>query len=435
MGEEINLVNAEALAEDTVSSEHDAGAPSPSPDLTRYIARQPILGRNSKTFGYELLFRSGKENAFQSSDGEQASRVVIDNVFLLGLRTLTDSRVAFLNLTRETILSGTAALLPKERVVLEVLETVEADESVIEAVKELKEAGYKIALDDFTAPQDHHPLIEMADFIKVDFPLSTVEEREAFARRFVPQGIHLLAEKVETQDEFEFAVAAGYEYCQGYFFARPKLITGRDVPAFKLNLIRILQEANGPDFDQDRLEQILRHEPAVCYRLLKYLNTVTFAFRSEITSIHHALTLLGEQRTRKWLSLVAATAMGQDKPSELMVTGLVRARCSELLAEAAGVPDWDTDLFLAGVLSIMDAILGKPLPSILEELKVSSRISSALTHETGRIHLTLNAVMSMETGDWEKIDTAASAAGVSSEDLESAYIQSIEWAHAIFRIN
>lgn len=405
--------------------------PSPASGSVRYIARQPILDRDGRTFAYELLFRSGGENSFKAGDGGRASQMVIDNVFLFGLKTLTDGRTAFLNLTHETLLDGVCALLPKDGVVLEVLETVKMDEDVIRAVRELKDAGYRIALDDFTALQIDHPLIPLADFIKVDFPLSTVEERRAFASRFLPLGIHLLAEKVETEEEYEFAIRAGYEYCQGYFFARPKLITGRDVPAFKLNLIRILQEANRPDYDQDRIEKILRGEAAICYRLLKYLNTVTFAFRSEITSIHHALTLLGEQKTRCWLSLVAATTMGQDKPSELVITGLVRARCAELLARAASIPSLETDLFLAGMLSILDAILGKPLPLILQELRVSSRISSALTESAGPLHPALAAVMSMETGDWERIDAAAAAAELRSQDLEAAYLESVQWAHTI----
>ncbi|MGH9455925.1 MAG: EAL and HDOD domain-containing protein, partial [Terriglobia bacterium] len=311
---------------------------------------------------------------------------------------------------------------------------VQADEQVFWACDDLKNAGYRIALDDFTASQNSHLLLPLADFIKVDFMQTTPAERRSFAERFIPRGIHLLAEKVENQEESESAIRMGYEYCQGYFFAKPKIITGRDIPSSKINLLRILREATRPDFDQERLVETLKHEASVCYRLLKYLNTFAFSFCREITSIRHGVTLLGEGNIRRWISLVAATAMGQDKPSELVLTCLARARCCELLAEAAGVPAYDTDLFLTGMLSTMDALLGRPLPSILEELRVCSHISLALTSGSGPLYPALRAVLAMESGDWGLISRAASEARISDDALSGACMSSLEWAQTVFRI-
>ncbi len=413
---------------------NDSGAKIAAPaGSNRFIARQPILDRKSKTFGYELLFRSGTENLFLGIDGDKATQMVLDNVFLLGLDSLTDGKLAFINCTTEFLLNGMAALLPKERVVLEVLETVETDEKIFWACDDLKNAGYRIALDDFTASQSSHLLLPLADFIKVDFLQTTPAERMAFAERFIPAGIHLLAEKVENQEESELAMKLGYEYCQGYFFAKPMIITGRDIPAFKLNLLRILQEASRADFDQDRLEATLKHEASVCYRLLKYLNTFAFSFCRQITSLRHGLILLGEGNIRRWLSLVATTALGQDRPSELVLTCLTRARGCELLAEAAGMAGYETDLFLAGMLSTMDALLGRPLASILDELRVCDHITSALTDRSGPLYPVVNAILAVESGDWNQISLAASAAGVGEDQLSDTYIHSIEWAQAVFK--
>lgn len=400
----------------------------------RFVARQPILDRSQRTFGYELLFRTTAESLFSTETSDTATKLLLDNVFLLGLDTVSDGHPVFMNCTRNILTGGMAALLPSERVVLEVLETVDPDDGVVQACVDLKAAGYRLALDDFTLAQFPHPLLPLADFVKVDFRLNTTGERGELARQLGSKGVHLVAEKVETQEDFEAALGMGYQYCQGFFFAKPKMMTARAVPAFKLNLLRIMREVCQPDFDASRLESAIKAETSVCFRLLNYLNTYAFSFRSEITSIRHALALLGESKVRQWLCLVVETAMGQDKPSELVVTCLIRARCCEQLAKSAGMPVFETDLFLTGMLSAIDAILDRPLEEILNELNVSHCIRSALIESQGPLHPLIAAVLALEKGDWGKMSEMTLRAHLRERDLMDVYAKSLEWAQTVFRM-
>jgi c-di-GMP-related signal transduction protein len=401
---------------------------------SRCLARQPILDCRQRTFGYELLFRSSPDSLFSSESSDNATRIVLDNLLLMGLDVVSDHLPAFVNCTRNVLTDGLAALLPVKHVILEVIETVEIDAEVVRACRDLKEAGHRLALDDFTPGQLASPLLELADFVKVDFLLNAPPERQQLARELGARNIRLVAEKVETREEFEAALSMGYELCQGFFFARPKMVVRRAIPAFKLNLLRILREVCRPDFDAGRLEESIKAETSVCYRLLKYLNSFAFPFQYEIKSLRHALSLLGENKVRQWLALVIETAMGSDKPSELMVTCLARARFCELLAPSAHLEAYETDLFLCGMLSMIDAILDQPLSEILGELGVSNRIHSALISSSGPLYPVLDAVLAWERGEWDAAEASAAKHHISEANLMRAYIRSIEWTKAVFRV-
>ncbi len=400
----------------------------------RTIARQPIFDNSNKTVAYELLFRPGSDNPMDFPDGDIATKNVIDSVFLMGLETLSDNRPAFINCTRNILVGDFASLLPKEKVVLEVLENIEPDEEVVRTCRSLKSAGYKIALDDFTAAQEEQPLVALADYIKVDFMQTTSAEQKTMAQRFRKLGIHPLAEKVETHEEVLHARDAGYELIQGFFFAKPHLIAGNDIAPFKLNLLRILQEVNRPDFDLDRITETIKPEASVCFRLLRYLNSFAFGFRREIGSLRHGLALLGQNEIQRWVSVVTATTMAQDKPSELMVTCLIRAHCCELLAPYSGLHNRDTDLFLCGLFSLVDALLDRPLASILSEIPIALEITSALLDYSGPFRPMLDAVLAMERGDFDRINEMAHKLSIDESVLSEAYLNSISWAQQIYSI-
>ncbi len=423
-----------AVTEKEVELKPELSAACFNSSTARFLARQPILDRRQRTFGYELLFRSGPESQFSSESSDSATKIVLDNLFLMGLDVVSDRLPAFVNCTRNVLTNGMAALLPVEHVVLEVVETIEIDEEVVRACRGLKEAGHRLALDDFTPALLPSPLLGLVDFVKVDFLLNAPPERQYLAQKLGARGIRLVAEKVETREEFEEALSMGYEFCQGFFFARPKMVVRRAIPAFKLNLLRILREVCRPDFDAGRLEQAIKAETSVCFRLLKYLNSFAFPFHYEIKSLRHALTLLGQNKVRQWLALVIETAMGADKPSELMVTCLTRARFCELLASSAHLEALETDLFLAGMLSMIDAILDRPLSEIVGELGVSDWIHSALVRSSGPLYPVLGAVLAWEKGDWDAAEASAAKGHISEADLLRAYIKSLEWTKAVFRM-
>ena len=223
-------------------------------------------------------------------------------------------------------------MLPPNSTVVEVLESVSPDPDVMAAVERLKEAGYMIALDDFVMNDVWEPLAEMADIIKVELKLTTVEQRTAMVKRYGPWKRRMLAEKVETQEEFVAAREMGFVYFQGYFFRRPEMISANEMPSNRMNYLRMLQAVSSPDLDMQRLEQLIKGEASICYRLLRYLNSPMFGFRNEIHSVKHGLAILGEREMRRWVRLVAAVGAGQDSSSDLLLSSLVRARFAELLA-------------------------------------------------------------------------------------------------------
>jgi len=293
----------------------------------RYVARQPIFDRDEKVFGYELLFRNGIENCF-SGDTDEASRSTLDGSLLLGLDVLCDGRHAFVNCTRDTLIKGLVTLLPPNLTIVEVLETVPADPDVLAACQKLKQQGYMIALDDYVAGDAREPLAKIADIIKVEMQLTTEEERADLIKQFASRHCRMLAEKIETHAEFLRARDQGFVYFQGYFFRRPEMVSTHDMPAHQLHYLRMLQEVSRPDLDLTELEELIKAEASVCYRLLRYLNSAMFSFSREIHSVKHALSLLGEHDVRRWVRLVAAVGAGRDRTSDLVLSALVRADVS-----------------------------------------------------------------------------------------------------------
>src|SRR5271154_2896840 len=272
------------------------GKPVP-PSGTHFVARQPILTADEKGFGYELLFRDGVEDFFSGSgvEADAASRSTVNTSLLLGLDVLCDGRRAFVNCTRDILLKEYITLLPSEQTVVEVLETVPADDLVVAACHRLKEAGYMIALDDFAVNDPRETLTDLADIIKVDLRVTSASDAAAMVKRYGPWRCRMLAEKVETREEFVAARQAGFLYFQGYFFRRPEVLTAHEIPANRLNYLRMLKAVSQPELDVREIENVVKGEASLCYRLLRYLNSAAFGFANEIHSVRHALAILGDR--------------------------------------------------------------------------------------------------------------------------------------------
>ena len=272
--------------------------------MTVFVARQPILDRSRRTRAYELLYRSGPDSGYDAPDPDRATLQVIDTSFhVVGLEALTGRRRAFVNFTRDTLLEGYATSLPRECLVVEVLENVAPDAEVLTACRGLKAAGYPVALDDVITPDLPGVLVDLADIVKVDFRLTDRATRGQIARAFRGRGIRLLAEKVETEVEFRQAHADGYELFQGYFFARPNVVSGRAIPAVKQNLLRLLHEAHRPDPNHRHFEEIIRQDMAIAFKLLTHLRGAAWGQRRPVDSVRNALLLLGDRGgPRSWPS-------------------------------------------------------------------------------------------------------------------------------------
>ena len=305
--------------------------------MEKFLARQPIFNSERDVYGYELLFRSGPGNFFDGSHPEAAAASAVDSLFLFGIDRLTHGRRAFINCTRDFLLRDFPATLPTDRVVLEVLETVEPDDEIVAACRRLKNMGYLIALDDFQESPAWLPLTELAAFIKVDVLLSSELEQQRLSRTFAKKHLRLVAEKVESYDDFQRTLGWGYSFFQGYFFSRPEMLTRHDIPSNKLNYLRVLQAVNQKEMNLHDVSDCIKSEASLGYRLLRYLNSPAFPLTAEVHSIPHALSLLGERGVRRWVSLVAIACMGDNKPEELIMLPLIRAHFCESLAPLAGL--------------------------------------------------------------------------------------------------
>lgn len=378
-------------------------------------------------FGYELLFRNGLEDYFHA-DPEFASRSTLDSSLLFGLNTLCDGRRAFLNCTREVLLKDLVTLLPANQTVVEILETVEPGDRVIAACKQLKEAGYLIALDDFAPNDPRSTLCDFADILKIDFRATKPEERAGLMRRFGTAKRRMLAEKLETPQEFRQARDMGFVLFQGYFFRRPEVMMAREVPASKLHYLRLLEMVCRAELDLRELERAIKQEASICYRLLRYLNSPLFGFSLEIKSIRHAMAILGERELRRWIRLVVTVGAAEQKCSELVLTGLARARFCELLSARLRS---DSDLFLMGLLSIMDAILEVRMDVLLEQLPVDKETKAALLGQASRLRPLYQLMLAQESGEWGQSCELAEHMKISDEEVAEKWWQAMQWAQNV----
>jgi len=400
----------------------------------KFIARQPIFDSKENVYGYELLFRSGLENYFTCKSPDHAtSSVIVDSFLLFGIETLTAGRYAFVNFTDDLIIKKFATLLPNKQVVIEILETVDPTREMVSACRDLKDMGYRLALDDFEYHQDLDPLIEISDLIKVDILKTPFEEWKEVGERFCGKNIPLLAEKVETREQFRTAQELGFRYFQGYFFGQPETFTTREIHGCKLNYLQLMKEINEEQPNYDRIEDIVKREPMICYKLFRYLNSPIFAFTREIQSIHHALVLLGLNEVRKWISIVSLAAMGSDKPSALMTSLIIRAKFCEMLSPLLQKEDHSLELFMMGLLSMIDTVLESPLNTILDQVAISDAVKSALLQGEGPFKPVIDLVVATEKGNWPQISHNASLLNIPEESLTTAYLGAIEWGNGILQ--
>jgi EAL and modified HD-GYP domain-containing signal transduction protein len=394
----------------------------------RFVARQPILDRSQKVFGYELLFRNGIEDYF-NADREMAARSTLDSSLLFGLNTLCHNSRAFVNCTREVLLKDFVTLLPAHQTVVEVLETVEPDDMVSAACQRLKQAGYLIALDDFAPDDPRWPLCDFADIIKIDIRATTSEERALMLRRFGSAKCKILAEKLETPHEFSQARDMGFAYFQGYFFCRPELVVGKEVPTNRLRHLRLLEMVSRADIDLRELEKLLKPEASICYRLLRYLNSPAFGFAPEIKSLRHAMAILGEQELRRWIRLIVTMGAGAEQScSEVILMALTRARFCELLSTRMQSRH---DLFLMGLLSMMDAILEIEMTAILSQVPVVEEIKLALLGQPCGLLPLRELMLAQEAGDWKKSTQLATELKLTDEEVADTWWQALNWAQEV----
>jgi len=393
------------------------------------IARQPIFDVNLKIYGYELLFRRISNNNSADFDPEEAtSSVLVNGMFVIGLEELTKGKPAFVNFSRKMLINDVMTFLPNKDIAIEILETVEPDEECLRACIKLKEAGYKIVLDDFVYHPKFDPFIGIADIIKVDFLLSSAAECEALPKLFPNRtDLIFLAEKVETYDQYTQGLKWGYSLFQGYFFCKPVVLNTRDIQGNKLVYFQLLKELNDPLVSFEQLEQIIQRDVALSYKILKYINSAALGIRTKINSVKQGLAMLGRKNMEKFITLVLLKGLSAEKPSELIVTSIIRGRLVELVAVHLGIKEQPSTAFLVGIFSLVEALLDKPMDKILSDLSLSDDIATALRRQPSVLTFILEMVIAYEQGDGGTYDMYCRVLGLKSEDVKKMYMDAVLW--------
>jgi len=395
----------------------------------RYAARQPILAADETVIGYKLLFRTDVVSHFAWNNSEGTSRTAIEISSLLGLNVLCDNRLAFIHCTRDILLEDYLSFLPATKVVAAIGRAVRPDAAIRQALLELKRRGYKIALDGFVIDDQRVPLLDLADFLTVDIQQTSWEDILRLTRSYGNQSLGLLAENVETWHEFEQALKAGFHYFQGFFFRKPEMMRTRGIPSNQVTYLRLLQAVSRPEMQWDEIEDLIKKDAAIYYRLLRYLNSAAFGIRGEVRSVNQALTILGENELRRWCRLAGAFELSGERPSDLVLAALVRARFGELMQDH--VEHGAADLFLLGLLSLMDAILQIPMSLVIDGLPLDADSTAMLVDNAGPLLPLYRLVWALERGAWGAVVRACDQLGLREEDIAESFSSAMGWAQSM----
>ncbi len=389
------------------------------------IGRQQIFDKDLNVYAYELLFRGSDFDLMNKTGATKATnQVITDTLLEVGLNTIVGHNRAFINFTTQNILDKTPLHLPNDRIVIEVLENIEIDSRIITNLKELSKLGYLIALDDFVFTDDWTPLVEFADIIKLDIMEMGETKTRQLITQLKPYKAKLLAEKVETYDEYKYLLDLGCTYFQGFFFNRPNIVFGKRLSVNQTAAIQLLNTVNNPDVEFEDLTKIISRDVGLSFKLLHYINSAFFALPNKVSSINHAIAYLGLKEIKRWINIMTLASLS-NKPEAVMHNALIRGKMCEELANLSG--NQSDNFFLIGILSNLDSLLDMPLDKALNQLPLADDIISAILHKMGLGGEALKCVISYET--W---DTSAIAFNNFDQSIiGDAYLKSISWAKDI----
>jgi EAL and modified HD-GYP domain-containing signal transduction protein len=394
-----------------------------------FVARQAILNRNQNVVAYELLFRDSPENCFPGvSDGQATARLIMENQLNLGTRHITSGKKALINIGPESLKLDLCEFLPCKDVVIELLETIEPNDDTYELCRKLFHSNYKLALDDFVYSPQWERFLKLVNLIKFDIRLTPLAEIPLVVNKLKKyKNIKLLAEKIETDEEYKLARKMGFDYFQGYYFARPAMIEQKDIHYNYGLVIAIYSEVMKPDPDVKVITGLFELDAALAYKLLRLLNSGVFPLQSQISSLKQALVYLGQARLKKFVSLIVTAHTARDKPIELMQMCVIRARFCELIASKVA-KQVQGEAFLTGLFSLLDAILDQPMALLVDKLPFPDEIKAALTGEKNNLYYILETVKAYETGSWWALEKAVLLINLDSAFLPKLYKQAVQWA-------
>lgn len=396
---------------------------APASDSRRFVGRQPIVDAQGRLFGYELLFREDEDRA-SLRDPEAATRKIVDYWSML----VPDRGrgVAFVNCTRTALVEGIVTVLPASSTVLEILEDIEPDPTLMESCRTLRRLGYRFALDDFSPLPSRAPFIELAEFIKIDFLASDAHARREIYSMAAGHRMRLLAEKIETGDEMRVALSEGCTLFQGYFFSRPVTLASPVIPQNRLVYLRLLNALHQSPANLAEIEHLVMSDASLCYRVLRLANSALYGISSEIASVRGALLMVGDDAVRRMVTVAIASVLAGPSTTPILSMALVRARFCELLAPSIGANP--AELYLLGILSLLDVLLAAPIDSILEVLPLSLEMKAALSGKPSSRLCPLHLIRCLESCDWSQCEAIVRSAGLSEEAVSALYLEATQWA-------
>lgn len=398
-----------------------------------YVGRQPIFNRKKEVIAYELLYRNSYDNQFLETDGDKATADLILNSFLtIGIENLTDWKKTFINFTENLLLKEIPTYFPPNLVVIEIIENVNLNNELLEVCKKFKDQGYMIALDDVEFSQDYTEFLPYIDILKVDFLKNSVVERREIIKKYKNTNIKFLAEKVETLEEFEAAYKDGYDYFQGYFFAKPTILTGNAINNLPDKYLIILAEINNEEPNVSKITRLIEQDVSLTYRLLKLVNSAAFQFKTRISSVNHAILILGLNELGKWITVMTLSSVAINcQAKEIIKVSLSRAYLAEQISLANN--ENASEYFLLGMLSLMDGLLHRKMEDILNEIPITDKLRDALLGIKNEYTYVLELFKMLETGNIakDKIIELVKLARITEKELYHLYFESMEWSSQI----
>ncbi|MDN3615518.1 MAG: EAL and HDOD domain-containing protein [Vibrio gallaecicus] len=398
-----------------------------------YVARQPIFNRKKHTLGYELLFRDGEKNAYPSHIGSNRAtyRLIVENFLSVGINPSIPTSRCFINFPYQSLIRRLPLSLPKDKVVVEVLETCSPTDELFEAIKDLYRQGYMIALDDFTLTEEWKRFLKYVHIIKLDIMQMGLDAACELVREHHGQKYSFLAERIETLKEFEQAKEAGFKFFQGYFFSKPEIIKTKYVSPEQAIAMELFQEVCQANVDFKRVESIVAKDVALSYKLLRFVNTMSPRLEVTISSFRQALVYLGQDKLKMFVSLAVASYIADSKPKELLNLSLQRAQFCQLMSRYQPFQNHTEQAFMIGLFSMLDALLDLSLENLVDQLPLCKVIKVALLRREGPYGVLLALEESFELADWKSIEGYCQQLGLNAEDVQHELVQAQRWSQTM----
>lgn len=400
-----------------------------------FVARQAIFNNELKVIGYELLYRDSDANFFNTSITSNVATAILlmNTYFHFGIDNLVGDTTAFINFDAHLIKSEIPQLLSAKNVVIEVLEEIEPDPEILEKFRQLRRDGYTIAIDDYIIDYPHKEILSFCQIMKIDFLENTKEEIQQILYKYKKQGKLFLAEKVETIEMYEWAKEQGFDYFQGYFFSKPVMIKSEELNVSSSQYVRLIQALYEKEPDYNKISHIIEIDVILTYKLLLVVNS-SFSLGAQITSIHHALSILGIDAFTKWLSLAMIQNLGAASNSEIVKIAMIRSKMLEKMAsQSTLLKGREDELSLMGILSVLDVLLHEPMEDILKKLPLSQEVKKTFLRQESLYLYPYELCLAYERGDFGKAEDYTDIVDCHIKELANNYIESVKWSEDLFK--